>query len=325
MTEHIDESKKLSLEEIKKLKARMNLLRGASLFVLCPVFGYFLLLIFTPMQGFLGSWSSFLFAISFLGWYVSHALKFVKAWENAPLFRFGKFITVFKPGLRFVFYPFEKVIFVQMWEREKDTPEQPVDTREGQAKIDIRIFFKVTDAGKFLTAVEDPIGMVAGKAQGDVTTAAGSMTVDELLTKRVDLAESIKSSLDKDVEEWGVVIKQIRFDNIKVPEDVLKAREGLVKAETDAKTIKVNADAQKYRVQAEADAEKYKLTAEAEGKAKEFELKVRALGPEGAKIMGLVLTAAEWGKGEGKFFIDPKTVGIPAIAEILKSLTEGEK
>lgn len=323
--ENIDESKKLSVEEVAKLKKRMELLRKVSLFVLLPVLGYAFLLIFTPLQVFLGSWPFFLFTGSFLAWYASHSLKFVKEWENAPVFQFGKYVRTLKPGIGFMVYPFEKVIFVQMWEREVDLPEQSVDTKEGRIFMDIRIFFKTMDAGRFLTAVKDPVGMVTGKAKGDVTTAAGPMTIEELLMKRTDLATAIEKSLDADVLTWGMDITQIRFDNIRVPEDVLKARENLAKTEMDAKTIRVNADAQLYRVQKEADAEQYKLTAEATGKAKEFELKVKALGDDGAKIMGLILTSAEWAKGEGKFFIDPKTVGIPAIAEILKSLNQGGK
>ncbi|HUT96036.1 MAG TPA: SPFH domain-containing protein [Candidatus Paceibacterota bacterium] len=322
--EEMDESKKLSIEEVARLKKRIELLRKVALFALLPVLGYALLLVFTPLRGIESSWPFFLFMGSFLAWYASHALKFVKQWENAPVFRFGKLMRILKPGLGFMAYPFEKVIFVEMWEREVDLPEQSVNSKEGNIFMDIRLYFKTTDAGRFLTAVKDPVGMVTGKAKGSITTSVGPMTIDELLTKRMELADTIETSLDKDVLSWGMDITQIRFDNIRVPKDVLKAREKLAETKMNAESIKVEADAQKYRVQAAADAEKYKLTAEAEGKAKEFELKVKALGDDGAKIMGLVLTSAEWAKGEGKFFIDPKTVGIPAIAELLKDLKGGK-
>ena len=292
MIERIDESKELSLKEVEKLKGRMNLLRKVSLFVLFPVLGYFLLLIFTPLKNFLGSWPYYLFSISFLSWYASHALKFVKAWENASLFRLGKWIKDFKPGLRFMLYPIEKVIFVKMWEREIDLPEQSVDTREGRSKIDIRMFFRVEGAGEFLTAAENPVDMAVGKARGDVTTAAGSMTIDDLLMKREELATNIKDSLNKGVRNWGMVFTQIRLDNLQVPEDVLKAREGLAKAEVDKKTVIVNADAQLYKAQQEAAAEKAKLVAKAEGEAREFELKVKALGPDGAGFLTATMIAA---------------------------------
>jgi regulator of protease activity HflC (stomatin/prohibitin superfamily) len=284
MVEDIDESKKLSLEEVKKLKAKMNLLRKVSFFVLLPVLGYFLLLIFTPIQNFLGSWSPFLFVVSFLSWYASHAVKFIKEWENGVVLRLGRLKT-FKhkgklkdkqPGPRFIWYPIDKIKFVKMWERQIDILPQVVNTVDGPATIDIKIYYKVKNAGDFMVKVEDPVKMIVGKAMGDVTANAGSLKIEQVMTEREKIAGDITASLNEDVKAWGMEIVRVRLEEIKVPESVMKAMEHRAAATKEAEAVVAKADGEANAVKIAAEAQKQKRLREAEAE----EVYIKAIGGE---------------------------------------------
>jgi len=83
-------------------------------------------------------------------------------------------------------------------------------------------------------------------------------------------------------------------------------------AEATRKTAAGKRDAEMM----EADAVKYRKFADAEGDAKQYELKVKAFGPDGAKILATTMIANMVQRGD-KLILDQGVTGIPAITSLI--------
>ena len=289
------------------------------------------------------------FAIALLGWYTTHCLKFIKAWEKGVVFRWGKMLPKKKqteegegffykilnrvikfknpqePGPVWVFYLFgEKMVFVQMWARTEDIKPQKIITQDLiEATVDILFFWKVTDPCDFTIKAEDPIPMAAEIVWATLRSEIGSKDYQEVYAKTEQISNSliaalktegyIESNTDKG---WGLEILTVKVQNIIPPPGYSEAMLNLAVATQNAEATRKTAAGKRDAEMMEADAVKYRKFADAEGDAKQYELKVKAFGPDGAKILATTMIANMVQRGD-KLILDQGVTGIPAITSLI--------
>jgi regulator of protease activity HflC (stomatin/prohibitin superfamily) len=323
----MDESKKLSLEEVVKLKERINLIRSIAKIGLCLALIPILISIFSPLEmtSRFGLWVLVLFFVSFMAWYFSHSVKIIKAWENGVVFRLGKQHSVRKPGLRFILWPLDKIIFVKMWAREIDIPRQIAITTDGNVEIDGVVYFKVKEADKFLTEVHEPVKMIIDLSLASFRSAAGIRTTDELKKDNDQISGETEKSLNEAVEPWGLKITQAKLTDIRPPKIVADAMEKLAATKKEAEAVVAKAEGDAKAVEVGAKAVAFKVKTEAEGQAAGFKALIGALGKKDPEKVLVALKALEaLQKGE-KVYLPPELANIQVISDILKAKEVKEK
>lgn len=279
--------------------------------------------------------------ISVIGWWLTHCIKVVKAWEKAAYFWLGKISKRLRePGLRFVPWPAGRIMFIPVYEQRIDPPAQKVITDDNiEIGVNPIIFFRILDPIKFIIGAANARTMLADLAQTSIRDICGSKTFNQIRAERDAISKRITKILNKAADDseakkdqekekkgWGIEVTRVKLQEVTPPEELLKAIEKVFVAgrEKDAKII--TAEGERRKVELEADATKYKKEREAEGNAAQTKLQVEAFGPDGAKILAATMIAGMVQKGD-KLIIDPAVAGIPAITgvieESLKFLKKG--
>lgn len=158
----------------------------------------------------------------------------------------GKYNRTISPGLNFVLAPFEKVFKVDIREQVMDIPTQEAITQDNvSCMVDGIVRFKVLNPSVAIFKVQSFTSQISAKAQTALRDVIGSITLDEVLTKRAEIADHIKNIVDSAAEQWGVDISAIEIQNIEIPADMKRAMAQQAEAERDKKARIIKAEGEK--------------------------------------------------------------------------------
>lgn len=275
-----------------------------------------------------------IFIFSPIAWYVSHCLKFTRAWENTAVFRLGASHPtnpVRKPGLTWTWYFLDKPVFVRSDQQQIPLPKLSILSGDN-IELTIPAFFicKITEPMDFLVKVSNGIKALTDMVESAIRSEVGVRKFEKVREDRDEIAKKIIGDLAEQTEQWGLKLLQIRLLDVDVPDDVVEKIKNVLKAEKDKEVVIINADAKKAETERLADAElikvkkaaegaQYKMEKEGEGMKSQIKAKIEALGPDGAKIMGAVMMIEQAQIQEGdKLIIGSDITGIPAAAAIIK-------
>jgi len=173
-------------------------------------------------------------------------IKIIPEGYNGLVQTLGKYNRTLTPGLRFVFFPFETVTNVDIREQVMDIPTQEAITRDNvSCMVDGIVRFKVLNSATAIFKVQNYQSQISAKAQTALRDVIGSITLDEVLTKRAEIAEHIKTIVDSAAEQWGVDIAAIEIQNIEIPADMKRAMAQQAEAERDKKARIIKAEGEK--------------------------------------------------------------------------------
>lgn len=151
-------------------------------------------------------------------------------------------------------------------------------------QVDSVVFYKVRSEDpnprKYAYGVTNPEEAIEMLAATTLRNVVGEMTLDEALTSRERINESMRQVLDDATDDWGVLVRRVEIKSLKPNNDVRIAMEKQVTAERNKRAeileaeghkqsdiLKAEGHKQALILDAEADKQKKILEAEAERQA----------------------------------------------------------
>jgi regulator of protease activity HflC (stomatin/prohibitin superfamily) len=198
-----------------------------------------------------------LVAILFLLMLLSSAIKIIKEYEQAVIFRLGKYIGRLKgPGIIWV-WP-----FIDRVERKVDlrvvtldVPPQDVITRDNvSVKVNAVVYYRVVDPNKAVIQVENYHLATSQKAQTTLRSVLGEIELDELLAQREKINSRLQEILDRDTDPWGIKVSAVEVKHVDLPQEMTRAMAKQAEAERErrAKVIGAEGEFQAAKRMAEA-------------------------------------------------------------------------
>ncbi len=162
--------------------------------------------------------------MSFLGFSV------VQQQERLVVQRFGRFVRVMGPGLRFlapVIYSGQKV---GIWELTERVPTQKYITTDNVVvDMDFVIYYQVIPDGdnprKAVLDVQNFRAAVVNLAVAELRSIIGNITLAEALAERERIQGQLQLSLDENTGRWGVKVRNVAINEIDPPPGVKQAME----------------------------------------------------------------------------------------------------
>ncbi|OIP97445.1 hypothetical protein AUK40_03255 [Candidatus Wirthbacteria bacterium CG2_30_54_11] len=177
---------------------------------------------------------------------VGMGLRIVPEGYKGLVTLFGKYSRTILPGLNLVIPFIELVQNVDIREQVMDIPTQEVITNDNvSCMVDGIVRFSVVDSSVAIYKVQNYRSQIAAKSQTSLRDVIGSVTLDEVLAKRADIAEHIKAIVDESADKWGVDIHAIEIQNIEIPADMKRAMAQQAEAERDKKARIIKAEGEK--------------------------------------------------------------------------------
>lgn len=170
------------------------------------------------------------------------SIRQVNQYQRGVKFQFGKFITLVEPGWRIVLPVVQSMIKVDIRTKAVDVPYQEAITKDNvSAKVNAVIYYRVSDAGKAVLAVENFWYAVSQLAQTTMRNVIGQMELDELLANREAAAEKIQHIIDAATDVWGIKVESVELKDIQLPEDMQRVIARQAEAEREKRAVIIKA------------------------------------------------------------------------------------
>lgn len=170
-------------------------------------------------------------------------IKQLNQYERGVVFTLGKFSGTRMPGWRAIIPVFQKMHVVDIRTKTVDVPNQEVITRDNiPVQINAVVYYKIDDVAKSIIEIEDFRYAVSQLAQTTMRNAVGERTLDELLQKRNEIAQMIKSDLDIKTDPWGIDVEMLELKDVIIPDDLKRTISKEAEAEREKRAVIIKAE-----------------------------------------------------------------------------------
>lgn len=240
--------------------------------------------------------------------FIGYTIKIVREYERLVVFRLGRLMGARGPGVVFIIPFINRVNKIDLRERYLEVPHQTCITKDNApTDIDFLIYYKVIEATQSVVQVQNFEGASIGIATTTLRAVVGDIPLDELLAKREQINQVLRTKLDEVTERWGIKVTNVEIREIRPPADVQEAMVRQMSAERTRRATVTEADGRREASILVAEGEKKSNILRAEGDKQAAVL--RAEGYAGA--LNQIFSAA---KG-----IDSKTMVLQYL-DTLKAL-----
>ncbi len=164
-------------------------------------------------------------------------------WQEAIILRFGKFKRLVGPGMFFKWPLIERFLRQDIRIQTLDVMKQEVMTKDNISLMaDAVVFMKITSTPKSLMNIVNVKLSVMQYSQTTMRDVIGSVELDDLLARRDDVAERIKTIVDKETETWGVDIQSVNLQNIELPNDMKRVIARQAEAERERRAVIIKSE-----------------------------------------------------------------------------------
>lgn len=174
------------------------------------------------------------------------SIKQINQYERGVRFMFGKYKDTMEPGWRIVWPIIQGYRRVDIRVKAVDVPDQEAITKDNvSARINAVIYYRIAHVEKAVLEVEDFYTAVSQLAQTTMRNVVGETTLDDLLSKREEIADKIELIVDRTTDEWGVKVESVELKDILLPEEMKRVIARQAEAERERRAIIIRAEGEK--------------------------------------------------------------------------------
>lgn len=194
------------------------------------------------------------------------AIKVVTEYQRIVVFRLGRCAGAWGPGVQFIIPLVDRYVRVDLREQFLQIPHQTCITKDNAPiSMDFLIYWKVMDSVSSVVQV----GNFAGASQGIATTTLraviGDIPLDDVLAKREQINQVLRTKLDEVTERWGVKVTSVEIREIVPPREVQEAMNRQMTAERTRRALVTESDGKRQAAVLVAEGEKQGSILRAEG------------------------------------------------------------
>lgn len=173
-------------------------------------------------------------------------IRIIYEYKRALKFRFGRYISLLKPGFRWIIPLVDKVQIVDIRVITTNIDKQEVMTQDNvPCHINGVLFFKIQNAIKAVLEVEEFDFAISQLAQASLRDVCGKVELDTILSKREEIGQSIKGIVEKETKTWGISIEDVKIKDIELPENMKRSMANQAEAERTRRARVILAEAEK--------------------------------------------------------------------------------
>ncbi|MGI5911584.1 MAG: slipin family protein [Syntrophomonadaceae bacterium] len=186
---------------------------------------------------------------------LSSAIKIIPEYERAVLFRLGRLVGVKGPGLIFIIPIIDRIVRTSLRVIVFDVPPQEVITRDNVAcKVNAVLYYRVVNADKAIVNVEDYHSATNQLAQTTLRSVVGTAELDELLSEREKLNQTIQQIVDESTDPWGIKVITVEIKDVVLPSEMTRAIARQAEAERGRRAAIIQAEGERQAAEQLAQA-----------------------------------------------------------------------
>src|ERR1039458_738651 len=193
------------------------------------------------------------FAVKFLVWLVPAvvilsivlpaAMRILREYERAVVFRLGKLIGAKGPGLVFLIPMVDRMVRMDLRVITINVAKQEVMTRDNvPVTVDAVIYFMILDSEAAVVKVENYLQATSLIAQTTLRSVLGQSELDELLAKRDKINATLQEIIDRHTSPWGVKVTAVEVRDVVLPDTMKRAMARQAETERERRAKVINAE-----------------------------------------------------------------------------------
>lgn len=193
--------------------------------------------------------------ILFLFIILASAIRILREYERAVVFRLGRLIGVKGPGLILLIPLIDRMVKVSLRTVVMDVPTQDVITKDNVSiKVNAVVYFRVMQPDKAIVEVENYLFATSQLSQTTLRSILGQSELDELLSQREKINIELAKIIDHQTEPWGIKVSTVEVKHIDLPQEMQRAMAKQAEAERERRAKVIHAEGEFQASQRLADA-----------------------------------------------------------------------
>lgn len=212
------------------------------------------------------------------------SVRIVPEYQRLVVLRLGRVIGGKGPGLVFLIPIVDQPRTVDLRESFVEVPHQTSITKDNAPiSIDFLIYYKVVNPEQTVIQVGDFRGASLAIATTTLRSVIGGIALDDVLSQRDHINETLRVKLDEITERWGVKVTNVEIREIIPPRDVQDAMNKQMSAERVRRALVTESMGDKEAAINRAEGTKQAAILQAEGERQANIL--RAEGDKQAQLL----------------------------------------
>lgn len=153
------------------------------------------------------------------------SVRILDEWERGVILRLGRALPDAKgPGLILLIPVIDRMRKVDTRIVTLQVPPQEVITRDNvSTKVTAVILFRVIDAHAAITRNVDFMFSTSQVSQTALRAILGQHTLDQLLSEREKINDTLQEVIDSQTAPWGVKVAVVEVKDVEIPEEMQRA------------------------------------------------------------------------------------------------------
>jgi len=174
---------------------------------------------------------------------LASAIRVLKEYERAVIFRLGRLIGGKGPGLILLIPFVDQMVRVSLRIVAMDVPTQDVITKDNvSVKVNAVIYFRVVNPESAIVEVEDFLYATSQIAQTTLRSVLGQSDLDELLAEREEINRKLQRIIDDHTDPWGVKVTVVEVKHVDLPVEMQRAMARQAEAEREKRAKIIHAE-----------------------------------------------------------------------------------
>jgi len=174
---------------------------------------------------------------------VPQMIRILREYERGVIFRLGKLIGAKGPGLVFLIPLVDRMVKMDLRVVTIDVARQEVMTRDNvPVSVDAVVYFRVVDPAAAVVKVENFWKATSLIAQTTLRSVLGQAEMDELLSQRDKINQTLQEIIDRQTDPWGIKVTAVEVKDVSLPEGMKRAMAKQAEAERERRAKIVNAE-----------------------------------------------------------------------------------
>ncbi len=186
---------------------------------------------------------------------LTSAIKIIPEYERAVLFRLGRLVNVRGPGLIFIIPVIDRIVRISLRVVVFDVPPQEVITRDNvTCKVNAVLYYRVVSPDRSVVNVENFHEATNQLAQTTLRSVVGTADLDELLSQREKLNQTIQKIVDESTDPWGIKVIAVEIKDVVLPSEMTRAIARQAEAERNRRAAIIQAEGERQAAEQLAQA-----------------------------------------------------------------------
>ncbi|MGH7479112.1 MAG: slipin family protein [Candidatus Methylomirabilales bacterium] len=174
---------------------------------------------------------------------LASAIRVLKEYERAVIFRLGRLVGAKGPGLILLIPFVDQMVRVSLRIVAMDVPSQDVITKDNvSVKVSAVIYFRVVNPESAIVEVEDFLYATSQIAQTTLRSVLGQSELDELLAEREEINRKLQRIIDDHTDPWGIKVTVVEVKHVDLPVEMQRAMARQAEAEREKRAKIIHAE-----------------------------------------------------------------------------------